>query len=55
MYSFLELEFIFQKCLTFNEIYKAMNALLYIKADGDLTEDQVIFIHEISVKRVKQL
>lgn len=55
MYSYVELEFILNNCCSLHEIAIAMTALLYVKADGDLTDAQVEFIREKSLKRVREI
>lgn len=55
MYTSLEIEFIFKACTDADEIYQALLAFLWVKADGDLTDEQQLFIGEKSTQRVQQL
>ena len=50
MYSFIELQFIFQNCQTHQDLNAACSALLHVIDDGDLTKDQINFCREESAK-----
>ncbi len=55
MYSNKELEQIFNSCFSLDEIARAMEALLYVKDDGDLTSNQVESVREKSVARMFEI
>jgi hypothetical protein len=55
MYSNEELEMILNSCCNFSEIIRVMNALLLVKADGDITAIQENFIREKSQQRVREI
>ncbi|MFV8268430.1 hypothetical protein ACNQGP_00660 [Flavobacterium sp. GT2N3] len=55
MYSDQELELIFNNCFNFEEIIRALTALLFLKGDGDITILQENFIREKSQQRVREI
>lgn len=55
MYSDQELELIFNNCFNFDEIIRALTALLLLKGDGDITIFQENFIREKSQQRVREI
>ncbi len=55
MYSNKELEQIFNSCFSFDEIIRALTALLMVKGDGHITAIQENFIREKSQQRVREI
>lgn len=55
MYSFLEIETIFDNCKSWLELEKACKAFLWVLADGDLTGKQRLFIKILSQKRFREI
>jgi hypothetical protein len=55
MYSFLEIEFIFKNCFSWEELMKACDCFLFIIPDGDLPIEHRQFIAEQSSKRYRQI
>lgn len=55
MYSFLEIEFIFRNCLNWEDLERACNSFLTVMIDGDLTNDQRLFVAEKSQERYRQI
>lgn len=55
MYSFLEIEFIFRNCINWDDLQKVCNCFLFVMADGDLTQEQRVFIAEKSNERFRQI
>ena len=55
MYSLVELQTIFRSCKNINEIGKAMEALLWVKADGDISPNQECYIRERALGRISEI
>jgi hypothetical protein len=55
MYSNKELALIFSQCESLHEISKAMEALLWVKQDGDITPNQVEYVREKSTGRMFEI
>jgi hypothetical protein len=55
MYSNKELELIFNNCKNLYEIGRAMEALLWVKEDGDITSNQVEYVREKSTGRMFEI
>jgi hypothetical protein len=55
MYTLIELETIFRGCKSLDEIGSALHALLWVKADGDVSPNQERYIREISLGRLREI
>lgn len=55
MYSFLEIDFVFKNCLNWDELERACNCFLSVMIDGDLTNEQRLYIAEKSNERFRQI
>lgn len=55
MYSFLEIDFVFKNCLNWDELERACNCFLSVMIDGDLTNEQRLYIAEKSNESFRQI
>lgn len=55
MYTTIELQTIFNACKSLKEIGKAMEALLWVKEDGDISPNQERYIRERSLGRLREI
>jgi hypothetical protein len=55
MYSFIEIERLFQDCRSFQEVRKARQAFAIIHEDGDLSNRKLFFVRKQQRLRVREL
>ena len=55
MYTLIELQTIFRSCKSLDEIGRAMEALLWVKADGDISPNQECYIRERALGRLREI
>jgi hypothetical protein len=55
MYSFYEILIIFQRCKNIDELERAIDGLLFVKEDGDLSYKLSLYAESQSKVRFRQL
>lgn len=55
MYTTIELQTIFNGCKSLDDISRVMQALLWVKGDGDISPNQERYIRERSLGRLREI
>ena len=55
MYSFIEIERLFQDCRSFQEVRQARQAFATIHQDGDLSNTKLFFVRKQQRLRLREL